>query len=249
MGEAHPLLDAAKVRATINQIKISIESIRTTKTDPNSTKVFCEGALKFTVPTEILSEAEKTRELVKGRKLSQDAQALNFENSADTFSKGINYSVQPTDDGAKVFVEVENYKTFGSMLERIVGSALVKPLIEEKANADAKVKADQAAEQTRLQAENEKQQTEQKKAALGLAKTENAIATQQINEIWKSLTEPKRNEILEYQRAWIKKKAIDCKVAAAGKTIDPIEKESYRLTCDSEATKIRTAQLKQYLQH
>ena len=240
-------LDAAKVRATLKQIKLSIENVRTTKQDPNSTKVFCEGTIKITVPSDLLGNAEKSRELMQGETLDQLAQRNNFERSADLFTKNISYSAQPTDDGQKVYAELEGYKQPAYMLSAIAGSSLMKPVLEEKAKAQAKAQEDYAAEQVRAQAEADKQKNEQKEANLAMAKSNNALVNQQINEVWKSLPDFTQRTLLAQQRAWIKKKEIDCKVEASGKSTDAAEKEIHRLACDSEVTKARTSQLQRYL--
>ncbi|MBS1187005.1 MAG: hypothetical protein H6R04_1023 [Burkholderiaceae bacterium] len=247
-----PVFDTAKIRATLQQIKITVGNIRTSKQDPNSTKVFCEGTLKLTVPTDLLNEADKGRELLRHEKISDYAKRVGFEKTADIFSKGIIYNAQPTDDGKKVFVEIENAKLPVSMLDEIVSSAMARPLVEERKvqqeQMEAKRQAEQVAENERIKAESAKQQQEQRQANLGQAKANNELINQQINEIWGSLPDFTRKTLLAQQRAWIKKKEVDCKVEAAGKTTDPTDKETHRLNCDSLVTKQRAQYLQQYLQ-
>ena len=54
------------------------------------------------------------------------------------------------------------------------------------------------------------------------------MANQAINELWKSLSDEDREILVGTQRAWIKKKDVDCKIEAAGRSTDPTEIETLR---------------------
>jgi|LakMenEpi03Aug12_release.lakeMendotaPanAssembly.Ray.scaffolds.fasta_scaffold09078_11 hypothetical protein len=126
------IFDKAKIRASLEQVKFEIESIRTLKEDPNSTKKFCSGVVKMTIPTNVLSDADKAREMIHKPKISQYARELNIDDSINVFTKkDVEYSVQPTDDGKELYVELESV-TWVNLLDNIVGSALSKPILEVK---------------------------------------------------------------------------------------------------------------------
>lgn len=236
-ADGSPLFDISKIRATLSEFKISIENIRTTKQDPNSTKKFCAGDVKIVVPAEVLSSADKGRELAGVNSVSQYVQANGFENNANSLKKSIEYDVQPTDDKKKIYVELDNAKMLAAVVSEIAQSALLKPILEaKKSEADAQAKAQQQ--------EQEKQMEVQKQAALEQAKADNALANQTITELWKSLSEENRKMLLDQQRAWIKKKEVDCRLEAASKTTDPVEKEIVRLNCDTNATNQRVNMLR-----
>jgi uncharacterized protein YecT (DUF1311 family) len=234
------IFEPAKVRATLAQIKMSVEDIRTTKSDPNSTKKFCAGTLKITVPVEMLNATEKARELAGVNKIAQFAQQNGFEANSNTFSKEIEYSVQPTDDGKNIYAELEAAKPLAHFESELVQSALLMPVLENR-------KAQQEAEAKQQALEMQRQGDEQSKANLEQAKADNNLANQTINELWKSLPDSTRQTLLEQQRAWIKKKEIDCKLDAASKSTDPTVKETARLTCDTNQTVSRINTLKQFL--
>ena len=118
------IFDKAKIRASLEQVKFEIESIRTLKEDPNSTKKFCSGVVKMTIPTNVLSDADKAREMIHKPKISQYARELNIDDSINVFTKkDVEYSVQPTDDGKELYVELESV-AWVNLLDNIVGSAL-----------------------------------------------------------------------------------------------------------------------------
>lgn len=238
------VFDAATVRATLSKISIAVENIRTSKEDPNSTKVFCEGSIKITIPSELLKTAEAGRELANLGTVAVLAKTNSFEQSANAFTKPIEYNIQPTDDGKKIFAELTATKLMAEFLSEAVGSVIIKPIIE----AD-KIHQAKAAEAERLQAEEQErqQQAERIAAALNQAKQENALANQAIGELWKNIPEDERKLMLNAQRAWIKKKELACKVEAASKSTDQSEKEIYQLNCDTAATTARISEIQQDL--
>lgn len=243
-SDGSPAFDGASVRATLSKIAIAVENIRTAKEDPNSTKVFCEGSIKISVPPELLKKAEEGRELASLGTVAVLASANSLEQSANVFTKSIEYNVQPTDDGKKIFAELTAPKPMSEFVSEVVGSIIIKPIIEAN-----KIQQAKAEESERLQAEEQekKQRAEQIEMALSQAKQDNVLASQAIGELWKSIPEDERKSMLDAQRAWIKKKELDCKVDAAAKSTDPSEKEIYRLNCDTAATTARVSEIQQGL--
>ena len=57
------IFDAANVRASVPQLLLKINDVRTTKADPNSKKKFCESVLEITVPPNVLNDATIARKL------------------------------------------------------------------------------------------------------------------------------------------------------------------------------------------
>lgn len=149
------IFDKAKIRALLEQLQIAVESVRTTQEDPNSSKKFCSGILKVTIPTSMLTDADQAKELENKPKISQTARTLDIEKNINIFTKkDFAYSVQPTDDGKELYVESEN-TIWVEMLHDITRSALLKPILEVQ-------KAEQARqnEQEKQEVENLKRETE-----------------------------------------------------------------------------------------
>lgn len=243
--DGSPIFDAASVRATLSKTSIAVENIRTSKEDPNSTKIFCEGSIKITVPPELLSRAEEGRELSGLGTVTALASTNLLEQSANAFTKPIEYNIQPTDDGKKIFAQLTAAKPMGDFLGEIIGAAIIKPIIEANRIEQAK-----AAEAERLQAEEQekRQQAERVEVALNQARQENMLANQAIGDLWKNIPADERKLMLHAQRVWIKKKELDCKVESAAKSTDPSEKEIYRLNCDTEVTTARISEIRDNLE-
>lgn len=230
----------SKIRATVALIKTAIEDVRTTKADPDSTKKFCAGTLNVTLPLSLISDADKAREAVDLSSVSEFAAESGLERSADVFSYPIEYSVQPTDDGTSIFGELENPGEQFTFFGELVASHLALGSIQSQQAASA-------AQAAASKLEAEKNAAEQALASRDLAKAENDLATQTINEIWNNIDSELRSQLLPMQRAWIKKKETDCNIESAEISLESVARETARLKCDTELTRQRSSELREYL--
>lgn len=229
----------SKIRAAIAQLVIGIDDIRTSKEDPNSTKRFCTGTLKIRFPGDTLSDADSARANNGLGSVSDLADSNDIERHADSFTAAIEFNVQPTDAGDKVFAETESGNNMFSFAAQVLASGLMNASI-----ADAKHAQQQAADQ---QAANQNAALgEQRNANLASAKTDNQLAVQTIAAVWKSLAPATRARLLPLQKAWIRKKDADCQVEAASASTDPTDMEVAKLACDTRAEQERTSWLQPY---
>lgn len=125
------LFDPSLVRATVAKLKVAFTDVRTTKKDPNSSKVFCTGTVQLTLPSELATEAEAGLRLTGKSNLRELAESYDLKANANVFSADMDYDLQPTDDGKSIFAEIDPAKS-ASFLHDAVGGALVKPIIEAK---------------------------------------------------------------------------------------------------------------------
>lgn len=234
------VISRSKIRAALNQIKFLIEDVRTSKEDPNSTKKFCTGKLKIVFPEAILTDSDKTREFQGSNTLSEFADNSGVDREANAFIMDIDFNVQPTDDGGKVYSELENADAAPSFISAILGGHLGFKTVQQ---------SHQQEQQQAQQAEQQEQAalTEQKQATLGEAKAEFDLSNQTINAIWTAIPADQRDQLLPLQRAWIKKKAADCKVESAQVSLDPAEREASRLHCEARMNGERSGQLRRFI--
>lgn len=229
----------SKIRAAVALLKISLDDIRTSKQDPNSTKRFCVGTLKIAFAGTTLEDANAAREAAGLPTLSALADDNDIERNADRFSVPIEFNVQPTDDGEKVYAETES----GNNLFEFAGEALASGLLRssiEDAQRVARVSEQQRAA-TIAAAELDSQS-----ATLEMLKNENQLANQTINALWASIPRPTRNQLLNTQRAWSRKKDADCRIEGASASVIAAEIEARRLACDTRVTQQRIAYLEPY---
>ena len=151
----------------------------------------------------------------------------------------IDFNVQPTDDGSKVFAETESGNNIVGFAAEVVASELLRASVE-----DAKRQQQQAVEEQN--AAQSAALAEQQSANVASAKTDNQLAVQTIGATWQALPPATRSRLLPLQRAWIRKKDADCAVEAAGASVELTEKEMARLRCDTRVTQDRISWLGQY---
>ena len=227
---------SAKIRAAIAQLGISIDDIRTAKVDPNSTKRFCAGTLRIRFPADALADADRARSVANLSNVSDLADEADVERRADSFYSSIEFNIQPTDDGSKVFAETESGQNLFGFAAALVSASLRRGALEDQ-QRQAQVAADQ------VSAEQNAALAEQRNANVASARTDNQLATQTIGAAWRALPTGLRSRLLPLQRAWVRKKAADCAVEAASVSVDPTEREVARLGCDTRVTMERVGQL------
>jgi uncharacterized protein YecT (DUF1311 family) len=235
-------LSKGNIRAALNQIIFSIEDIRTTQKDPESTKRFCTGKLKSIFPVEIVNDAEAARSAADMQSISVLASDNDFEQSANSFTKDFDYSIQPTDDNEKIYAELDpEIISPRSFFSEFILSSLLRKKIERTRSERARQEAVEKAAQERLADES-------KQAALEEAQAENKLSVQHVAAVWQSLPNADRQRLLELQRAWIKKKSIGCTIEAAKSSVDQKEVETFRLKCDTSSNNDRASWLEQNFQ-
>jgi len=229
----------SEIRAAIAQLGISIADIRTSKEDPNSTKRFCVGTLKVKFPARMIEEADRARELASLAAVSDLADDNDLTRNADTFEAEIEFNVQPTDDGEKVFAETDSSSNILEFATEVVASSLLRSTIESAQRQTQAAEDMQAAALTAAEQQS-------RVATLQMATAENRLATQTINAVWKAIPSDTRSQLLPLQRAWIAKKDADCRIQAASVSIEPSEIEAARLGCDTRLTQERSSELERY---
>ncbi|MCX8498075.1 MAG: hypothetical protein ORN25_01795, partial [Caulobacteraceae bacterium] len=125
-----PQTNEAKIKATVAQIKILIEDIRTTKKDEASTKRGCAATVKLVLPLNMIADAERFHTNNQLQSISSLTDSVGLQRSADSYTHQLTYSVQPTDDKKKVYGEVEAFGPVANALGEIIAAHMVLPMIE-----------------------------------------------------------------------------------------------------------------------
>lgn len=239
VGEDGPQILKSKIRASVKQLKMSLEDIRTSKDDPNSSKKFCTATVKVIAPAQMVLDADETREMAELNSVEALADNANVRKEANAFLAEVEYNVQPTDDGDKVFAEIESGEEAIGFLGELVQDHLLKSAV-----------LDATAQAQRLEAERnaaiESAARDMQSASLEEARATNRSAVEAINAIWKAMPADARQQLLPLQRAWIKKTEATCKLEAAAQATDSAGMEVARLNCESRAQQERAQYLQRY---
>ena len=230
----------SNIRATVSLLKVSLDDIRTTKVDPNSTKRFCAATARVVFPLSYIQNADSARATQQLNTVSSLADASGVQRSADSFTFPIDFDVQPTDDKKDIFAESDSIDVQVQFLGEVLVYSLLNTKLQNQALAAQQAQQAQAQQQQLLA-----QQAEQ--ATLDEAKASDQLTIQTINATWSGIDPDTRGQILQIQRAWIKAKDANCRIQAGSTSTDPLAIETARLNCDAAANQTRTEWLKQYL--
>lgn len=230
-----PALSKSKIRASVKQLGLSLVDVRTTKDDPNSTKQFCTGRIKLVAPPDMLEDANATRQMAGLNSVEELADTVNVEAQANSFFADLDFNVQPTDDGQKIYAQLENGDEAIGFFAELLQAHLLKAAV-----ADAK------AERDRIAAEQQAAEAGQQALILEETKAENKFAIDSINAIWGAIPSDTRSQLVDVQKAWVRRKDAACRVEVASGAASVDEIELARLRCDTREQNSRANALRQY---
>lgn len=242
------VIDLGKIRAAVQQVVVVLDDIRTDKSDSSSGKSDCTATLRLKFSTNVLNDAFSARQKLKANSVEDLADSKNIDHKADTYWSTATYHVQPTDDGQKVVAQLDDGATLFDFGAEVIVSSAALNLIDQAQQAEQAQKA-----------QTDAALAEQRAANLAAARAENQLALQEIKQAWADLAPWQRQQILTLQRTWMRKKDADCLVEAANATAstngapaDPAatanDREIARLTCDTREEQARARGLAQLRQ-
>lgn len=233
ISEENIALDMGKIRASLQQVVFNVSDIRTNNSDPNSKKEYCLTDLVVKVPQQMLTDADSSRQVYEHLSVAEQAAMENLSFDLNQLSQQLEYMVQPTDDGEKVYVQLENSEVLAQFVTQIVIDALLKTPREQSV---------QLLEQEQQQRLNEEQENLAEYQQILVAEAQQKIdqANEKLNLVWNATSKEVRELFLEEQRVWLKKRDLECKLQST----EAEQPEVYRLNCEAEMTQLRTDQLK-----
>ena len=215
--------DLANIRASIAALPMSFEEIRTSKEDPNSTKVFCQATFRITPSVETVKDAEtvlKIRGNADSLENFLDSYAFKkSKQSANGFEGTLLYNLQPSDDKKVIFAEIEaNQDNVIQAPTQLLALAMSKKQAqEEEAEAQRIQQEEEQAAREAQEAEWQRQaelaaaQEKEAEARVAQAKSLAKLSDDKLNLVWNGLDKEARQEILPLQRAWLKERENKCK--------------------------------------
>jgi hypothetical protein len=238
-------VDGALIRATIEKVGISLEDVMTTKNDPSSTKQFCKSSLKLALPTEIISNADAVRAMLSLNNAHQGALQAGVEFDANSIKSTLEYGVQPTDDGKKIYASTDDTPAAVHYAAVLIEQALQKTALEKAKAEQAQQQQQQAVQEQQQQADIAQAQAQVTQATLQKAKTDYKMANDALNVVWSAGNKAWRQSVLPEQRLWLTQRENDCKIKAinAGAS-DPVAFQANKLNCAAQMTIERVQELK-----
>ncbi|AJW45538.1 hypothetical protein TK49_13010 [Ralstonia mannitolilytica] len=242
-------VDSALIRATVDKVVITIEDVLTTKSDPNSTKKFCEGKLKLAVPTEVVQDADAVRSMLSLKNSHQDAMQEGVDFDANALKSSLDYDVQPTDDGKKIYAATDGKSLAVKFASTLIEQSLLKTTLEKRKADQTQQEQQKAMQEQQKNIEIAQAQAAEGQAALQKAQADIKAANDALNVVWNAGSKEWRQELLPEQRLWLAQRENGCKIKALDSgSADSVAFQTSRLQCEVQMTVERTQALKASLQ-
>lgn len=249
-------VDLIKFKAAVQQIKFELIDVRTTRADPQTSKKFCQAALNINVPSNLLKDASTAREIYQEMDLQKLAILSDLELEGSSVRYELEYAVQPTDDGQKIYAEVQNAEPPLEFVNQVIMDALQKNARQAEQRSAYQFKQQMEQEQAQLAADQAALETQQalerqanQQAYQGLQQQEAvqrlSSANNKLNAVWNSTSKQVRDQLLAEQRIWLKKRELECRLNS--EDAQPDMREIMRLRCETEVTTQRVGILQQLI--
>ena len=228
-------IDMGKLRGALKQITFNVNDIRTNNSDPNSKKEYCVTQFVVKLPDQMIKDADATRNISEETNVAQAAVISDLSMETNQLKKELEYSVQPTDDGNKVYVVLENPDALGLFVRDVAIDSLLKNARQNAVELQKQAELERAAQE---QADAQEYQA----ILISEAKTNLDKANENLNLVWNATTKEVRSKLLEEQRLWLKKRELECKLNSSNVEENA---EVYRLNCETQSTVERINELRQ----
>ena len=227
-------IDMGKLRSTLQQITFNVSDVRTNNSDPNSKKQYCVTQFVVKIPDQMVKDADAARAVYDENNIAQAAVLSDLSFETNQLKKEIEYLVQPTEDGKKVYVTLENPDVLAYFVRDIAVDSLLKTT---RQNAVEVAKQ----EEIKRISEQEAAAQEYQSVLLLEAKTSLDQANENLNLVWNATSKEIRAQLLDEQKIWLKKRELECKLSS-NETDNP---QLHRFNCEANMTTQRTSELRQ----
>ena len=124
-------LDPAKLKLTAQNIQFLTADSRTDFIDPNSTKTQCSIDLNISIPSDLVKKSNEARSKVDVQNVESQANELGINFTNNKVDLILEYVLQPSDSGEKVFAVLKNTQNINTLVADTLTYAFLKPQIEK----------------------------------------------------------------------------------------------------------------------
>ena len=124
-------LDPAKLKLTAQNIQFLTTDSRTDFIDPNSTKTQCSIDLNISIPSDLVKKSDEARSKVDVQNVESQANELGINFTNNKVDLILEYVLQPSDSGEKVFAVLKNTQNINTLVADTLTYAFLKQQIEK----------------------------------------------------------------------------------------------------------------------
>lgn len=246
--------DATELENTVKRIKIKLQDVRTSRDDPDSSRLACRATLTVDLPKAVESTANEALSLAELGSVREIANRYKIKRRSGNYASDFDYFIQPTDDGSKLFAEIDDDARSLEFLGEVLATYLLADEIrsekieEDKAEAEAK-RAEREARDAEEAIEREAEQAfnAEGSAALNAAKVERKLASESINAVWDAMPMAAQRDIDKLHDAWVGQMKARCAARAAGTDQRASMRQAKELQCQTSMVRSCTSTLRRNL--
>lgn len=228
------------VGAALAAIEIALKGIRTTSLDKDVGIRTCAAEVEISFPQNVIDDADEALIYISYSNVDELADVAGFRSRGRTFTRELEFEMQPTDSDDGLFVEVTDVSPPAELMAHLVTAHLVLPEIRSR-------EAIATAEADRRERELVQAQEAATTALLAEANAQKTLTEQSINAVWSALPEKTRADLLQVQRAWIRRKTAECRMEGASASVVEPEQRAIAAQCEARYNNDRERFLRQYL--
>lgn len=246
--------DATQLENAVSRIKVRLEDVRTSRDDPDSSRMACRATLMIDLPKAVESTANEALSMAEMGTVREIANRYKIKRNSGKYASDFDYFVQPTDDGDKLFAEFDDDAPALAFMGEVLGSYLLADEIRaekieaDKAEAEAKRIEREAREaEEAIEREAEQAFNAEGSAALNAAKVERELASESINAVWDAMPPGAKRDIEKLHDAWVGQMKARCAAQAAGTDTRASMRKARELNCQTNMVRSCTNTLRRNL--
>ena len=101
-------VDTSKLQLSAKSIQFNLMDSRTNHIDPDSPKTVCAIDLTATIPSDIIKKSDSVRNIANTSNTEDQAQKLELDFTQSKAKITLDYILQPSDKGDKIFATITN---------------------------------------------------------------------------------------------------------------------------------------------
>lgn len=220
--------DVGDLERAIERIKFELDDVRSAR-DEDENLLSCRASLRVTLPKLVEDEANEALTMSESGDVRRIANRYKMKRNKGGYAADIEYTVEQTDDGKKVFVDIEDDASSLDFMGEVHAAYVLADEIRDEKIAEDQAKA------AELRAEREAEEALNKagEAALKTARVERKMASDAINAVWVSMPKAAQNELNALHGAWVEQMKATCKAQTAGSDTRPAMREAEELSCQT----------------
>lgn len=241
LGEAgYSVATTETIMGALGSIEIGLKSVRTISLDKDLGIRSCAAELEISFPQNVLDDADEALAYISYSDVDALAEVAGFRSRGRAFTNELEFEMQPTDSDEGLYVEILDVAPSNLLMAYVTASHLVLPEIRSR-------EAIETAEAERRERELTEAQEAAAAARLSEANAQKTLSEQSINAVWRALPEKVREDLLQVQRAWIRRKTAECQLQGASATIEVVGQQAIAAQCEERYNRNRERELRQYL--